>query len=143
MAEVVKSVSIGAPVDQVFAYMSEPANQVEIWPSIIEVSDVKRLPDGGYTHDWVYKMAGVRLKGSTRTLEFVPNQRFVEETKGGLESVLTWTFEPEDGGTRLTVATEYKVPIPVLGRMAEALIIKMNDQEGDLVLANLKARMET
>ena len=87
-------------------------------------------------------MAGVRLKGSTRTLEFVPNQRFVEETKGGLESVLTWTFEPEDGGTRLTVATEYKVPIPVLGRMAEALILKMNDQEGDLVLANLKARME-
>jgi uncharacterized protein YndB with AHSA1/START domain len=142
MAKLVKSISIEAPVDQVFAYMSEPTNQVEIWPSIIEVSEVKRLPDGGYTHDWVYKMAGVRLKGSTRTLEFVPNRRFVEKTRGGLDSTLTWTFEPEDGGTRLTVETEYKVPIPVLGRMAEALILKMNEQEGELVLANLKARME-
>jgi uncharacterized protein YndB with AHSA1/START domain len=142
MATIEKSIRIGAPVDQVFAYLSEPANQVEIWPSIIEVTDVKRLPDGGYTHDWVYKMAGVRLRGFTQTLEFVPNQRFVEQTKGGLESVLTWTFEPDNGGTRLTVVTEYKVPIPVLGRMAEALILKMNDQEGDLVLANLKARLE-
>ena len=53
MAKVVKSVSIRAPVDQVFGYMSEPTNQVEIWPSIVEVSDVQRLPDGGYTHDWV------------------------------------------------------------------------------------------
>jgi uncharacterized protein YndB with AHSA1/START domain len=142
VAKLVKSISIQAPVDQVFAYMSEPANQVEIWPSIVEVTNVERLPDGGYTHDWVYKMAGVRLKGSTQTLEFVPNQRFVEETKGGLESILTWTFEPENSGTRLTVETEYTVPIPVLGRMAEALIVKMNEHQGELVLANLKARME-
>ena len=142
MAKLVKSISIQAPVDRVFAYISDPNNQVEIWPSIVEVSDVERLPDGGYTHGWVYKMAGVRLKGSTQTLEFIPNQRMVEETKGGLESVLTWTFEPENGGTKLTVVTEYKVPIPVLGRMAEAVIVKMNEREGELVLANLKARME-
>ena len=142
MAKLIKSISIQAPVDKVFAYLSDPNNQVEIWPSIVEVTDVVRLPDGGYTHGWVYKMAGVRLTGSTRTLEFVPNQRFIEETKGGLESVLTWTFEPENGGTRLTVVTEYKVPIPVLGRMAEAIIVKMNDHEGTMVLANLKARME-
>jgi hypothetical protein len=53
MAKLVKSIVIQAPVEQVFAYMSEPNNQVEIWPSIVEVSDVKRLPDGGYTHGWV------------------------------------------------------------------------------------------
>ena len=142
MAKLVKRITIQAPVEQVFAYISEPDNQVEIWPSIVEVSDVRRTPDGGYTHGWVYKMAGIRLTGSTRTLEFVPNQRFVEETRGGLESVLTWTFEPEGAGCKLTVVTEYKVPIPVLGRMAEAIIVKMNDHEGDMVLANLKARME-
>ena len=81
MAKLSKSISIQAPVEQVFAYLTDPHNQVEIWPSIVEVSDVVRLPDGGYTHGWVYKMAGVHLTGSTRTLEFVPNQRFVEETK--------------------------------------------------------------
>jgi uncharacterized membrane protein len=142
MAKLEQSITIQAPVDRVFAYISEPVNQVEIWPSMVEVTDVKRLPDGGYTHSWVYKMAGVRLKGSTRTVEFVPNQRFVEETKGGIDSIFTRTFEPEDGGTRLTVVTEYKVPIPVLGRMAEAIVVKMNEREGELVLVNLKARME-
>jgi hypothetical protein len=45
-------------------------------------------------------------KGSTRTLEFVPNQRLVAETKGGIVSNLIWTFEAEDGGTRLTVVAE-------------------------------------
>ena len=142
MAKLVRSITIQAPVDRVFAYISEPANQVEIWPSMVEVTDVERLPDGGYTHGWVYKMAGVRLKGSTETVEFLPNQRFVEETKGGIQSILTWTFEPEDGGSRGTGANCRTCPAHHLGRMAEALIVKMNEREGELVLANLKARME-
>ena len=37
---------------------------------------------------------------------------------------------------------EYTVPIPLLGKLAEAFIVRMNDREGDLTLANLKARME-
>ena len=61
MAKLEQIITIQSPVDKVFAYISEPANQVEIWPSMVEVTDVKRLPDGGYTHGWVYKMAGVRL----------------------------------------------------------------------------------
>ena len=43
----------------------------------------------------------------------------------------------------MTVETENTVPVPVLGRMAEALVVRMNEQEGELVLASLKARMET
>ena len=44
--------------------------------------------------------------------------------------------------TSTTFKVEYTVPIPVLGKLAEAVIVKMNDREGDLILANLKARME-
>jgi uncharacterized protein YndB with AHSA1/START domain len=142
MAKSIQTITIDAPVEKVFAYISEPANQVEVWPSLVEVKDVERLPDGGYTHTWVYKMAGVRLRGSTRTVEFVPNKRFVERTEGGIASTITWDFEPGNGGTRLRVESEYTVPIPVLGRMAEALIVRMNDREGALIMANLKAVME-
>jgi hypothetical protein len=52
------------------------------------------------------------------------------------------TFRPEAGGTKVTFEVEYTVPIPVLGKLAEAIIVKMNDREGELILANLKARME-
>jgi hypothetical protein len=37
---------------------------------------------------------------------------------------------------------EYTVPVPLLGRLAEAAIVKLNQNEMELLLANLKARME-
>jgi hypothetical protein len=42
----------------------------------------------------------------------------------------------------VTVQVEYTVPIPLLGKLAEAFIIKQNEHEADVMLANLKARME-
>jgi len=50
---------------------------------------------------------------------------------------------PVDDGTKFTATTEYKVPIPLLGKLAESIIVKMNENEADVLLANLKARMET
>ena len=87
-------------------------------------------------------MAGIRLEGTSEDIEYITNQRIVTKTKGGAESTQTWLFEPEAGGTKVTFKVEYSVPIPVLGKLAEAVIVKMNQHEGDLLLANLKARME-
>jgi len=142
MAKVERSITINAPVEKVFSYWEEPTNRPEVWPSMVEAKDVQPLPNGGNRFGWVYKMAGVRLEGTTETTEYVANQCIVEKTKGGIESTLTWTFQPEDGGTKLTVEIEYTVPIPVLGKVAEAFIVKVNEHEAELLLANLKARME-
>jgi len=142
MAKTVKSITINAPVEKVFDYISEPTNLPEIWPSLVEVKDVQKLPSGGTRNRWVYKMAGIRLEGTSEETEYVPNQRIVSKTKGGVESTQTWMFQPEAGGTKVTLEVEYTVPIPVLGKLAEAIIVKMNEHEGELILANLKARME-
>ena len=142
MAKVQKTVTINAPVEKVFSYISDPTNLPEIWPSLIEVSDVKFLPSGGHTNRWVYKMVGKRFEGTSETTEQIPNQRIVDETKGGVKSTQTWTFQSEAGGTRVTFTVEYTVPIPVLGKLAEAIIVRINDHEGDIVMANLKAIME-
>ncbi len=142
MAKLKKTVTIKAPVEKVFGYISEPTSLPEIWPSLVEVKDVQRLPNGGHSNRWVYKMAGIRLEGTSEDVEHVTNQRIVSKTRGGAESTQTWIFQPEAGGTKVTFGIEYTVPIPVLGKLAEAVIVKMNEHEGDLVLANLKARME-
>jgi uncharacterized membrane protein len=136
------SITINAPVKKIFDYLSEPTNQPEIWPSLMEIKDVQRLPDGKTKNRWVYKMAGIRLEGTSEGVESVANQRMVSKTKGGVESTQTWTFQPEAGGTRVTFEVEYTVPIPVLGKLAEAIIVKMNEHEGEVILANLKSRME-
>ena len=142
MAKVKKTITINAPVEKVFGYVSEPTNLPEIWPSLVEVKDVQRLPNGGTSNRWVYKMAGIRLEGTSEDAEYVANQRLVSKTKGGVQSTQTWTFQPEAGGTKVTFEIEYTVPIPVLGKLAEVVIVKMNEHEGDLILDNLKARME-
>jgi len=142
MTKTVKTINIKAPVEKVFDYISEPTNLPEIWPSLVEVKDVQKLPSGGTRNRWVYKMAGILLEGTSEETEYVPNQRIVSKTKGGAESTQTWMFQPEAGGTKVTLEVEYTVPIPVLGKLAEAIIVKMNDHEGELILANLKARME-
>ena len=142
MKKAVKSISIKSPVEKIFNYISEPTNLPEIWPSLIEIKDVQRLPDGKTKNRWVYKMAGIRLEGTSEGVESVANQRIVSKTKGGVESTQTWTFQPEAGGTKVTFDVEYTVPIPVLGKLAEAIIVKMNEHEGEVILANLKSRME-
>jgi uncharacterized membrane protein len=142
MAKITKSVTINAPVEKVFAFISEPTNLPEIWPSMVEVKDLQPSPAGGYNFDWVYKMAGVRFNGASETTESVTNQCIVTKSTKGIESKFVWTFETKDSGTKLTVETEYSVPVPLLGKLAEAFIVKQNEHEADVLLANLKARME-
>lgn len=142
MAKLQKSITINAPIEKVFAYLSDPKNLLEIWPSMIEIKDVQPAATGGYNFGWVYKMAGMRFEGASETVEEIPNQRTVTKSTKGIESHFVWTYEPENGGTKLTVDIEYKVPVPLLGKIADSFILKQNDQEGDALLANLKARME-
>jgi hypothetical protein len=41
------------------------------------------------------------------------------------------------------VDAHYRVPIPLLGKLAEAFIVKQNEHEAEAFLANLKDRMES
>ena len=65
MAKAVKTITINAPVEKVFGYVSEPTNLPEIWPSLVESTDVQPLPNGGHSSRWVYKMAGMRFEGTS------------------------------------------------------------------------------
>ena len=141
MATVKNSIIINAPVEKVFEYLT-PENLPEIWPSLVEVSNVEELPNGGYSWDFVYKMAGMRLTGQSTHIEFVPNERTVSQTTGGIESMITWEYQPVGDGTKVTSTVEYKVPVPVLGKLAESAILRMNENEGKVIFENVKARLE-
>ena len=122
--------------------MNDPLNLPEFWPSMVEVKDVKKLPNGGTSSKFVYKMAGIRLEGFMEDIEYILNQRTVSKTSGGIEGLATVSYESMGSGTKVTLENEYKVPIPVIGRLAETVILKINEQEAVTVLENLKARME-
>ena len=142
MAKLSKSITINAPVEKVFEFVTEPTNLPKFWPSLIDVSDVKRSRDQVESYHWVYKMGGVKFEGETELSEVLANQRVVAKNSGGIPSEFVWTYAPEGDGTKVTVDVEYKVPGAVLGRLAEPLVIKMNEREAETLLANLKGMME-
>ena len=140
MAKVDKEVWIEAPLDKIYDYISYPGNMPEFWPSLMEIKDLKTLPNGGYSAQWVYKMLGLRFDGEAEYTRISPNEFFVIETKGGIKSTIVWTFRSREDKTRVTFTVDYKVPIPLLGKLAESIITRMNNNEGDLIMANLQTR---
>ncbi len=144
MAKLVTTKTINAPVEIIFEFVSDPNRLVDLWPSMTEVKNVRRLPKGGFHAQWTYNLVGLKLHGTTETVEYIANQRIVDKSKGGIEATLIWEFQSEEGGakTKLNLKVEYIVPIPLVGRLAEAVIVSINKQEFEVMLTYLKARTE-
>lgn len=135
---------IDAPLEQVFAYYADPRNLPEIWPSLLEVKDVETDENGNpVSFGWVFKMAGMRFSGQSEVSEFEPNRRYVTESRGGIDSTFVTAFEERGGHTEVHEVVSYRVPIPLVGRVAERFLLKMNENELALMHANLKARLES
>jgi len=141
MAKVERSFKINAPVEKVFSYVTDPRNELEYIPSITDIRDITGQ-GVGQRFGWTYKMMGIPLKGKDEVTEYVPNQRYVHKSTGGIVSTWTWTFQPEAGGTRLSLVVEYTIPVPVLGKVGERLALRQTEREADLAMATLKDRLE-
>ncbi len=74
MPTINNSINISAPVEKVFAYLSDPRNSPEWVGSLSEVTDVTGSGVGQHYH-WKYNMLGVPLRGETTVSEHVPNER--------------------------------------------------------------------
>ena len=142
MQRLEKSDFINAQVELVFDYWKDTSNRPEVWPSLVEVRDVQGEPGVGQNWKWTYKLAGVSFDGQSECVEFIPNQKIVDKSGGGIESIFTWVFKAENGGTRMEMSVEYTIPTPIVGKIAESFIVKQASNEADVVFANLKARLE-
>lgn len=142
MAMIQRTAFIQAPVEKVFDYLNDPRKLPEYWPGVIEVMDVQPLPNGGTCFKYFYKMAGVRLEGKSEDTEIIPLKRMVSVSSGGLDAKITWEVEPADGGTRVKFENIYTVPLPVVGKIAETMLVRLNEHEADTIMTNLKVHME-
>lgn len=136
------SIEIKAPVERVWEFLTTPNNLTGIWPSMVEVRNAKRRADGGHSFDWVYKMAGISFEGHAEATKVEPN-RFIEvRNDSGIPSTFRWRYDGSGPTTRLEVEVEYDMPMPVIGRLAEAVVAKVNERELETVLANAKTVLE-
>jgi len=134
------SIEINVPVEVVFAHLSDPMNMVEDLPSVVEVKDI-RGQGKGMTYTVIYKVLGVRLFMPCEVTEYIPQKRITIRSE---KTNVTWAlcFDPTEKGCRFSSWCEYEVPIPLVGKLAEPILKKMNEREWEAVDVNLKAKLE-
>lgn len=139
-----KSIVIDAAVDEVFAYTVDPQHLPEFFTGVLDVSDIERLPTGGYACKTVNKFAGVHTGMTGKTTAFVRNERIVWEATGKLADVtITVTFQPvESTKTRVTCIEEYTFHGGFLGKLGEPFLGKYIDHAAEMTQETLKARIE-
>ncbi len=144
MIKLTKSIVIAAPPEKVFDLINDTTNLPQLWRNLSNIQNLKRLPNGGNSFQFDYTMAGIRVKGSSVDLEHDRPHRLVTRTKGGIISTLTWAFRARSGGaeTDLSIRIEYQVPLPLVNKLAEIIIAKINENDIVYVLNYLKLELE-
>ena len=130
-----------APIDRVFNYISNPLNETEYIPGVIDINDISGKGVGLKCH-WTYKIMGFRLNGEAEIVEYTPKHKYVIKTKGDVESTWNWTFEDDSGETRLELRVDYTLPKHVLEHVGEPLLKLLNAYEANYAKAILKKRLE-
>jgi coenzyme Q-binding protein COQ10 len=141
MSRVTKVVSIKADPKKVLNYIADVKNHPAFISALKSVDnlhgDSKNIGEGW---DFTFSMGGVEIKGKAETADYIEGKHYSFKTINGIVSTFSYSVEPENGGTRLTMDVEYEIPQNVVAKMLDKTVIeRLNDQEGDRAIENLKA----
>jgi len=141
MASWKNSTKIHTLPDRVFAYVDEPMNLAEWLPSIVEVRNVIGT-GAGQQFEWTATMAGRLLRGQSTVIEHERDRCGVHQTIGMVNSTFAYFVESSGEGAMLTLRIEYSIPIPLVGWLAEQVLLTRNVREFELALTNVKEILE-
>ena len=142
------SVVINRPIEEVFAYVANPANASE-WQMGCECEVTSRTPLGvGTTYRSATTFLGRRLEKNGEITVYEPPHKFVIVTtsKSGAQAKGTFTFEAVEGGTKITMRGEAEIGASRLARISarltEPLFLRIAQRQAEAALGNLKELME-
>jgi len=141
MPRIINNITINAPVEKVFEYISNPENIMEWWPNVTAIRDITGR---GELQSWTfdYKMLGLHFTSKAKVTRSRINTERRVESKGGMDASWYWEFRPVDGGTQLRWVIDYEIPLPVLGKIGEWITTRRMERVARFSLANIKERME-
>lgn len=126
MTSIEQSVVIGRPVEEVWAYVTDPANN-PVWQGpVMEVRRGAGAPlEVGSELEEVMQFLGRRIEVTWVVTDYEPMRRSAVRAKSGpVPMHASYSFEPVDGGTRFTMGAEmeahglFKLAEPVFAQMA-------------------------
>lgn len=144
IVKIEKSITIDAPIEQVYAYMIEPANLPEYMVTLFQVKDVKRLPNGDYNFKYTQQGIGMPFEGTGECVGHVTNERATLKLHGPfVEGAFPTKFERVEGKkTRVTSVGEYTIKSDELARLGEAVLTRYLDLLSEASFYSLKIRFE-
>ncbi|MEM8607170.1 MAG: SRPBCC family protein [Myxococcota bacterium] len=141
METIENGIDISSAPERVFEYVSDPSNTLDYMVSMVAVRGIEGSGEG-QRFEWTYKMLGVPLDGSSVVTQSVPNQLRAMKSRGGIESEWALKIAPTENGSRLDIRIDYEIPVPVLGKLAERMVVRRNERELALSLQNIKDACE-
>lgn len=148
MPRIEKSIVIKAPVEKVFAFVTNVDNFGKTQPPEMEMEVLSR-DEGpsrvGFTAKIRAKAGGQVWEVEDEITEFVENERYSGRQKGGAlkKFVHTSLFEPVEGGTKLTSIVEYELPFSLLGAIMDKLKVRKDmEKASDYSMKRTKELLE-
>jgi uncharacterized protein YndB with AHSA1/START domain len=143
MAIVQHSVQINASPQETMALLSDASRWPDWYPGMTKIDIAAPYPEEGGKVAFKVKSAGISMPITETVLDYQPDKLQVFEMDGMLSGRARWELTPEGAGTRLTTTFDYALPGGVLGKLADALIVKrINGKSLEQGLNNFKALVE-
>jgi len=142
LAKIEFSTDVNRPVEEVFAYITDPANLPEWQGGAIE----GRLEESGPVATGsrmveVRKFLGKRVESTLEVTQYEPNRRFAfRVVSGPVQFQVDHEFEPANGGTRIHVVGDGEPG--GFFRLAEGFVMKAVERESKKDFASLKRILE-
>jgi len=133
MERIEQTVQINAPIEKVFHFHDDTRNLLRITPPDVKVS-IETVGSPGLGYEVTLKVRQFMLfvmRWHVKITVYEPPVLMVDEQLSG--PFRTWKqtrrLRQVDGGTELTDIVEYVAPFGLLGRLANALVIRRQIQK--------------
>jgi uncharacterized membrane protein len=142
MTKIERSIVIDRPIDDVFEFTHDLANN-PVWQTTLV--EVELLTDGpmrvGTRWQEVRRFLGKRIESVLELTEYEPNKRSaVKMVSGPVPFSGIYAYEPVDGGTRFTVGGE--LDAHGFFKLAEPVFARITGRELESNLGHLKDLLE-
>jgi hypothetical protein len=107
MSRIEKRVIVSGSIERLFTYVPEADLSSAIWPGLLEVGEVQRLPLGGVMARWIYKMTGLLFEELDERCEPLVDRDGSATTLGNIECAMKWSFQLNRRIPSLTLSGDY------------------------------------
>jgi hypothetical protein len=143
MAIVQRNIQIKVSPQETMALLSDASRWPDWYPGMTNLNITAPFPEEGGKVAFKMKSAGLSIPITETVLDYQPGKLQLLQMEGMLSGRARWELSPEGYGTRLTTTFDYALPAGVLGKIADALIVKrLNGKSLEEALNNFKALVE-